>query len=64
MLSPEIQTEILYLHFSKHKSIRFIANYLGKNRKSVRAVIRRGSVMLVSKRSARSSTETFYQNEA
>ena len=46
MLSPEIQTEILFLYFSKQKKIRAITRELGINRKSVERVLHRRSVAL------------------
>ncbi len=47
MLSPEIQTEILNLHFRHKMSARGIKRKLGINRKSVDRVIKRHSVQLV-----------------
>jgi transposase len=55
MLSPEIQTEILSLHFSKRKGTRAIARELGINRNSVRRVIERRSVRLERQAPKRSS---------
>jgi transposase len=46
MLSPEQQTEILALFFSKKMKVRAIARKLGMNRKSVERVIHRRSVVL------------------
>ena len=46
MLSPEIQTEILSLHFAKKMKVRAIARTLGINRKSVGRVVGRRSVAL------------------
>lgn len=46
MLSPEVQTNILFLYFSKQKKVRAIARELGVNRKSVERVIHRRSVAL------------------
>jgi len=46
MLSPQTQTEILFLFFSKQKKVRAIARDLGINRKSVERVIHRRSVAL------------------
>lgn len=46
MLSPETQTEILSLFFSKKMKVRAIARQLGVNRKSVERVIHRRSVAL------------------
>ena len=46
MLSPEKQTEILALFFSKRMKVRAIARLIGVNRKSVERVINRRSVVL------------------
>ena len=46
MLSPEKQTEILSLFFSKKMKVRAIARQVGVNRKSVERVIHRRSVAL------------------
>jgi transposase len=46
MLSPEKQTEILSLFFSKKMKVRAIARKIGVNRKSVERVIHRRSVVL------------------
>lgn len=46
MLSAEIQAEILTLHFSEKKSVRWIAGYFGLHRKSVNRVIRRRTVQM------------------
>jgi len=46
MLSPETQTDILSLFFSKKMKVRAIARQLGINRKSVERVIHRRSVVL------------------
>jgi transposase len=46
MLSPEVQTDILSLFFSKKMKVRAIARELGINRKSVERVINRRSVAL------------------
>jgi transposase len=55
MLSPEQQTEILSLHFSKKMKVRAIARQLGINRKSVQRVVDRRSVTLGIQVTARSS---------
>lgn len=46
MLSPKIQSEILFEHFSCGLSIRGIAKKLNINRKSVERVLKRGRVSL------------------
>lgn len=46
MLSPEKQTEILALFFSKRMKVRAIARLTGVNRKSVERVVHRRSVVL------------------
>ncbi len=48
MLTPEVQAEILVLHFTEKKSIRSISIRLGINRTSVKRVIERRSVQLQS----------------
>ena len=47
MLTPEVQAEILALHFAGQESVRGISNKLGINRISVKRVIERRSVNLV-----------------
>ena len=61
MLSPEIQTEILFLHFSKKMKIRAIARSLGINRKSVEKVLHRRSVALSMTPSRRASILDSYK---
>jgi transposase len=46
MLSPEIQSQILALHFGQERSLRSIEKELGVSRKSIRRVIERRSVEL------------------
>lgn len=44
MLKPEVQAQILAMHFSENRPVRAIAKVLGINRKSVAAVVARRSV--------------------
>lgn len=53
MLSPDIQAEILSLHFGKQKGIRTIARELKINRRTVKLVIFRRAVQLQKKRTPR-----------
>ena len=46
MIAPEIQAEILALHFGEKKGTRAIARLLGINRKAVRRVVERRQVSL------------------
>lgn len=46
MLSPEIQSQILALHFGQGRSLRSIEQELGVSRKSIRRVVERRSVEL------------------
>ncbi len=55
MLTPELQAEILAMHFGQKKGSRAIARVLGIGRKAVRKVIDRRGVALTVERSARSS---------
>ncbi len=55
MLTPELQAEILALHFGQKKGSRSIAGTLGIGRKAVRKVIQRRSVALTVGKSARHS---------
>jgi len=64
MLSPEIQAEILSLHYGRKKGLRSIARELGLNRKSVRAVIERRGVALSPLTSPRGSILDPFKAEA
>ena len=55
MLTPEIQTEILSLYFSKKMGIRTIARQLGVDRKSVKRLVRRDSIRVQVKPAQRPS---------
>lgn len=55
MLSPEIQSEILSCYFGKKMGVRAIARRHGVDRKSVKAVITRRTVLLEKKESVRKS---------
>ena len=62
MLSPEMQANILHLHFAKGEKIRAIARKLGVNRKSVERVINRKSVTVGIEPSARGSIMDAYKD--
>ncbi len=55
MLTPEIQAEILSLHFGKKKGVRTIARELGVTRKTVKATIFRRTVALERRNPSRPS---------
>lgn len=55
MLKVEIQAEILSLHYGQNKSARTIAKYLGLNRKSVAAALKRRTVALAPQKAQRGS---------
>jgi transposase len=55
MLSPEVQSKVLSMHFAQKMGIRAIARKLGINRKSVQRVIAKRSVALEIKKSNRKS---------
>ena len=62
MLSPEMQANILHLHFAKGEKIRAIARKLGVNRKSVERVINRKSVTVGIEPSTRGSILDAYKD--
>jgi transposase len=55
MLTPEVQAEILAMHFGQKKGSRAIAAALGIGRKAVRLAIRRRKVCMSIEKSARGS---------
>lgn len=55
MLTPELQAEILAMHFGQKKGSRAIARELGIGRKGVRKVIEKRKVRLTIERSTRNS---------
>ncbi len=55
MLSAELQSKILSMHYGEHRTIRSIARELGVSRDTVDSVIKRRSVRLVPENRARSS---------
>lgn len=55
MLTPEVQAQILTLHFTDRRTIRSIARETGLDRKTVRRVIERRRVELVPKTPVRAS---------
>ena len=55
MLSPKIQSEILFAYHSENKSIRKISREFEINRKSVYRVIKRGKVLIKKSYSERGS---------
>jgi transposase len=55
MLTPEVQAEILTLHFTDRRSIRSIAREVGLDRKTVRRVIERRQIELAPKTAQRTS---------
>jgi transposase len=61
MLSPELQAEILAMHFGQKKGSRAIALTLGLGRKSVRRVIDQRKVTLAVDQSARGSIVDTYK---
>lgn len=55
MLTPEVQAQILTLHFTDRRSVRSIAREVGLDRKTVRRIIERRQVALVRKTPERTS---------
>ncbi len=63
MLSPKIQSEILFAHFSAGKSTRKIARDFEINRKSVYRIIKRGKVLIEKNYASRGSIIDDYTGE-
>lgn len=63
MLSPKVQSEILFAYFSKSKSIREIARDFNVNRKSVDRLLTRGRVAIEKSYSNRGSLVDPYIDE-
>jgi transposase len=63
MLSPKIQSEILFSHFSEGKSVREIARSFGINRKSADRLLKRGRVAVEKSFSERGSILDPYLDE-
>lgn len=61
MLSPEIQAEILSLHFSQKMAIRAIVRKLGVSRKAVKRIVRTRAVALSPRSPVRSSILDAYK---
>ena len=63
MLTPEVQAEILALHYAEKRSTRSIAKQFGVTRSSVRKLIARRSVRLAPKIGIKSSLIDPFKDE-
>lgn len=63
MLKPEVQAQILTLHFTDRRTIKSIAREMGLDRKTIRRVIQRRQIELLPKTPQRKSALDPYRDE-